>query len=117
MKRIVLVVTAVLVLVLGIMSCEPIARTERPDYTADQVIVVAQAQYPPYDRTTGSSYYNNVQTVTLTPSISVAYIGEGYWRVYISCPSGYRASGVYVGSNITRYFNETTGVLGYTQPD
>ena len=111
MKRLILVVTAVLILALGIAGCEQIAGTERPDlpdYTADQVIAVAQAQYPPYD---------HPNMGTLSPSISVEYIGESIWRVYISFPLGYGLGWEYAGSNITLYFNETTGALSLTQPD
>ena len=107
-KRIALIVTAVLVLVLGIISCTSVDQADTPTYTADQVIAVAQARYPDYESYSGR---------TLSPSISVAYIGESVWRVNISCPSGYRVSGRYVGSNITLYFYETTGVLTVTQPD
>ncbi len=102
MKRIVLIVTAVLIL--GVMGCEPIARTERPDlpdYTADQVILVAQARYPSYTIYSGN---------TITPSISVEYVGESLWKVVITSPSRWVSS-------ITLYFNETTGALSLTQPD
>ena len=108
MKRLILVVTAVLVL--GIISCTPY-QTERPDlpdYTADQVIAVAQARYPSYD---------HPNMGTLSPSISVEYIGESYWRVNISFPSGYRLNGGYFISSRTLYFNETYGSLSSTQPE
>ena len=109
MKRLILVVTAVLVLVLGIISCTSVEQPDTPTYTADQVIAAAQAQYPSYD---------SPNRGTLTPSISVEYIGESIWRVYISFPLGYYGLGwEYAGSNMTLYFIETTGSLSLTRPD
>ena len=108
MKRVALIVTAILVL--GIMGCEQIAGTERPDlpsYTADQVIAVAQARYP--------TCFNVARTKSATPSISVNFVGDGYWRVSITCPQGYRLDDW--SSSKTLYFYEATGALGSTQPD
>ena len=107
MKRVALVVTAVLVLVLGITSCISVDQSDTPTYTADQVIAVAQARYP--------SCSNVARTKSATPSISVNFVSDGYWRVSITCPQGYRFDDW--SSSKTLYFYEATGALSFTQPD
>ena len=102
MKRLALIVTAVLVLALGIISCTPIEQPDIPTYTADQVIAVAQARYP-------SCYYRYDRTVDTPTSISVEYIGvsKKAWKVVISCPQGYRLDDWTTSK--TLYFSEIDG--------
>lgn len=110
MKRLILVVTAVSVLVLGIISCTPAyeADTDTPAYKATEVIAVAQAKYPVCFRT-----YHPEETVP--SSISVEYIGESCWEIVISCPSsGYRLSAY--SSSQTLWFYETDGSFSFTRP-
>lgn len=107
MKRLVLVITAVLVLVLGIIGCAqtqtPQPKPDIPRYTADQVIAVAQAQYTSVSYTKGRT----------SARVSVSYQGGGIWKVEISPLIGYVLEGPegrFTGVR-TRYFNEATNSL------
>lgn len=113
MKRLLLVVTVVLVLASVVIGCSqtqtPTTQPYKSRYTADQVIYIAQAQYPAcYRRQSGMD-------VQAPPSITVTYVGgsRAAWKVQITCPPyfyqlGQPLSGV---TSKTLYFYETDGSL------
>jgi len=94
MKRLILIFTAVLVLVLGIMSCTQVDQTDIPTYTADQVIYVASANSPDYNPETTSSW-------------TAHYVGEGRWSVTKKCLN--RLGGIFRTEQW--YFYESNGQL------
>lgn len=108
MKRLVLIVTAVLVLVLGVIGCAqktPAPPPDIPRYTADQVIAVAQAQYKSY-RITKQPPYADAR-------VSVVYQGKGVWEVTVSALAGYvlmGPGGLIMGAT-KPHFYESTGSL------
>lgn len=116
MKRLPLIVTAVLVLGLGVIGCAETSQPQylpyTPKYTADQVIAVAQAQYPvgyKYSIGTPSTPSERIETPTM---ISVRYLGgsRAAWQVDISLPPGYHYSDGSYGTK-RLYFYETDGSL------
>lgn len=97
----------------------PASQPDIQRYTADQVIAIAQAQYPTCfkrerigEDAGGMFLYRTVDTPS---SISVTYIGgsRGAWKVKISCPFGYRL-GDYAYVSKTLYFYESDGTLRKT---
>ncbi len=121
MKRLILIVASVVIL--GVVGCAqtqtPAPKPYTPKYTADQVIVIAQAKYPTGfkqeiigEDTQGVFRH---QTVTTPTSISVKYIGgsKAAWEVKISLPFGYRYSDYTYGTK-TLYFYEGDGSLRTT---
>lgn len=111
----VLLVAAVVLLVVGVtlyFTWETPEQTSQPQsytptYTADQVIAIAQAQYP--------ACFNRDRTVDTPSSISVKHIGgsRGAWRVEISCPARYFHNDYSMGTK-TLYFYESDGTLRKT---
>lgn len=102
MKKI-LVVTAVLVLALGVIGCAqtqtPAPPPDIPRYTADQVIAIAAANSP----SSGSVAY-------MRPAWTAEYIGNGRWvatKRYVLA-NGQEAGGV---SREQWDFYESTGKL------
>lgn len=114
MKRV--VVTVAVVLALGIAACTPTTSgttTPTPDipkYTADQVVMVAQARYPTCFRTEIVER-RNVHTYT-TSIVSVSYIGGSRraWKVEVSCPHLHRLVDALTTKEVL-YFYETDGSL------
>ncbi len=106
MKRLPLVVAAVLILVLGVIGCAqtPQYKPYVPKYTADQVIAVVRASYP-------VGYTRSYPQTTTPTIISVRYIGgtRAAWQAQISLPSRYYLQGGL--SSKTLYFYETAGSL------
>ena len=100
MKRLVLIVTAVLVVVLGVISCTqtppPQPEPDIPRYTADQVIYVATSS--PY---TSCGYIKNKASWT------VEYQGNGLWLVTKTCFTQY---GQAIGTEKYTFY-ENTGKL------
>jgi hypothetical protein len=113
MKAILLVFT-IIVLAVCILGCNGSTSTKEtiqagPKYTADQVIAIAQAQYP-------VCYKNGVFSngTEETPTIiSVKYIGDSKWQINIKCPD-YRYSLIRRNTGVTEiklYFYEADGSL------
>jgi hypothetical protein len=72
-------------------------------YQANEVIAVAQAQYPVCHRGIGA---NRTESPTI---ITVQYKGDGIWKVDISCPSLF-----FLEDNTSSkvlYFHESDGAL------
>lgn len=102
MKKLLIVVTAVLVLAFGITGCSQTQTTPKPDiprYTADQVIAVGQANSPSIPR-------NYPQITHL--SWSAQYLGKGIWIVK---KSGLGQLGNNLGQLEAWYFHEKDGQL------
>lgn len=116
MKRLTLVITAVIILLLGVISCAntPQPQTYTSKYTADRVIIIAQAQYPACYKTESRGFGSTRESweVQTPPSITVAYVGGSHaaWKVQINCPPGYHLKSP-IGTSLTLYFYETDGSL------
>jgi hypothetical protein len=114
-RKLIVLLSLFTLLYVGLSGCNSTTATKEtipigPKYTADQVIAVAQAQYPLCYKSFGVINENNSQTQTL---INVKYIGEYIWEVNIKCPD-YLYSLIRKGSGInslTLYFYETDGSL------
>lgn len=121
MKRLPLVVIAVLVLALGVIGC---ARTPAPSpqppptpgHTQNQVIAIAQAQYPvgfkQEDIGRDASGFYRSQTVQTPTSIAVRFIGgsRAAWEVTIRLPIGYRYSDFSYGTKILYFYEDTSSL-------
>lgn len=89
------IITITLSTMVGCAQAPPVT-PDTPRYTADQVIAVAQAQYPVcfkkeligYDGQ-GMAHY---RTITIPPTISVKYMdgSKAVWKIEVSCPQSYR---------------------------
>ena len=85
------------------VSCSTPAPIYTSRYTANQVIYIAQAQYP-------TAY--GASSKQTPPIISAVYIDTAIWRVDITCPCHYYLERPYSGiSTKTLYFYETDGSL------
>ena len=99
MKR-VLVITAVILLVLGIIGCAQSPQSDVPKYTAGQVIAKAQAEYRGYSRSKGE--WTGVDA-------EASYRGNGVWRVKISAREGYTLWAPGEPTSRVLYFHEANG--------
>ena len=115
--KMVLVVISVLFLVFGAMGC---GKTQQPQpytpdthvYTADQVILIVQEQYPTTYRRVGLG--TEIEDMETPPSITVAYVGgsRGVWGVQLSAPAGCSLEKPFSYVHVkTMYFHETDGTL------
>ncbi|MDO9574023.1 MAG: hypothetical protein Q7I94_03425 [Candidatus Contubernalis sp.] len=106
MKYIIIFCLVLVMVIFPACQSEPEPQPDLPGYTADQVIYVAQAQYP-------IAYRYSSDGLLQTPtSVTVTYLERGIWKVEISCPPGYSINNSRSGvSSDTLYFYEADGSL------
>jgi len=100
------------------LSCyeSPSTPIDKPEYTADQVVTVAKAQFTSCFKREmvgqdagGIMRYHTVETPTI---ISAQYLGDSRWQVKIICSPGYRLIDPYnTVTSATLYFYESDGTL------
>ena len=115
-------VTIVLCLFMSLVMVTNACSSEVSRYTADQVIVVAQAEYTCHEYKIASlerllaERSGDTQTPAVSlvkPCVALSYTGNGNWTLSICAPIGYSLyRGKYhVGESIVATFNEKSGKL------